>query len=226
MTLPHDPSALRDREYREAYVEGHVKSYIPYQLRAIREKLRLTQKAFAERIGKPQSVVSRLENTEYGKVTVQTLLDIARRLDIALVVKFASFREFLAAYADLSADAMAVEPYSEKESRAPLPDDYGFARLRDQMFDAVTALWRRRRAEGLTLAALAARIGRDPAWVSRSLAAPGNWTLRTAGELIQALQGEAEIHIAALEDKLETGAVDDAYAGYLVEECRRRPRKN
>ncbi len=146
MTLPHDPSALRDREYREAYVEGHVKSYIPYQLRAIREKLRLTQKAFAERIGKPQSVVSRLENTEYGKVTVQTLLDIARGLDIALVVKFASFPEFLAAYADLSAETMAVEAFSEKESRAPSPGDYGFARPG------------------------------DPASVSRSLAASGNWT--------------------------------------------------
>ena len=118
MTLPHDPSALRDREYRETYVEGHVKSYIPYQLRAIREKLRLTQKTFAERIGKPQSVVSRLENTEYGKVTVQTLLDIAHGLDIALVVKFASFPEFVATYRDLSAEAMAVEPYAAEEEAA------------------------------------------------------------------------------------------------------------
>ena len=93
--------------------------------------------------------------------------------------------------------------------------DYGFARLRDQMFDAVTALWRRRKAEGLAQKELAARIGRDPAWVSRSLAAPGNWTLRTAGELIQALEGEAEIRVAALEDASETPANYDAYAGYL-----------
>lgn len=92
--------------------------------------------------------------------------------------------------------------------------DYGFARLRDQMFDAVTALWRRRRAEGLSQKELAARIGRDPAWVSRSLAAPGNWTLRTAGEMIQALEGEAEIRVAALEDKLESRPNYDAYAGY------------
>ena len=106
MPLPHDPNALQDRGYRADYVEGHVKAYIPCQLRAIREKLGLTQQAFAERIGKPQSVVSRLEDTEYGKVTVQTLLDIARGLDIALVVKFASFPEFLADYADLSAEAM------------------------------------------------------------------------------------------------------------------------
>ena len=138
MTLPHDPSALRDREYREAYVEGHVKSYIPFQLRAIREKLRLTQKAFAERIGKPQSVVSRLENTEYGKVTVQTLLDIARRLDIALVVKFASFREFLAAYADLSADVMAVEPFAAEESPS-LANLQSAARLEKKNAESVAA---------------------------------------------------------------------------------------
>ena len=98
--------------------------------------------------------------------------------------------------------------------------DYGFARLRDQVFDAVTALWRRRKAEGLTQKELAARIGRDPAWVSRNLAAPGNWTLRTAGELIQALAGEAEINVAALEDRPETPANVDAYGGYLPQHSR------
>ena len=83
------------------------------------------------------------------------------------------------------------------------------------MFDAVTALWRRRQAEGMTQKDLAHRIGRDPAWVSRSLAAPGNWTLRTAGELIQALDGEAEIRVAALEDAPERRANADAYDGYV-----------
>ena len=103
--------------------------------------------------------------------------------------------------------------------------DYGFARLRDQMFDAVTALWRRRKAEGLTQKELAARIGRDPAWVSRNLAAPGNWTLRTAGELIQALDGEADINVGAPEDALQTPLNFDAYAGYVAKQ-RRRPQEN
>jgi transcriptional regulator with XRE-family HTH domain len=131
MTTPHDRAALRDKDYRDAYVDGHVTSYIPYQLRAIREHLGLTQKAFAERIGKPQSVVSRLENTEYGKVTVQTLLDIAHGLDIALVVKFASFPEFLATYDDLSAEAMAVEPYAADavEAAEPAPTNDVFTRM-------------------------------------------------------------------------------------------------
>ncbi len=117
-------------------------------------------------------------------------------------------------------------PPSASESRASRDRaDYGFARLRDQVFDAVTALWRRRKAEGLTQKELAVRIGRDPAWVSRSLTAPGNWTLRTAGELIQALEGEAEIDVTALGDQPERRANDDAYAGYLPQHSR-QPRKN
>jgi hypothetical protein len=94
--------------------------------------------------------------------------------------------------------------------------DYGVARFRDQVFDAVLALWRRRKSAGLTQREIAERIGRDPGWVSKTLSAPGNWTLRTAGELIQALQGEAEISVAALEDPIETPSNYDAYEGYLA----------
>ena len=91
--------------------------------------------------------------------------------------------------------------------------DYGVARFRDQVFDAVLNLWRRRRSEGWTQKQIAEFIGRDAGWVSRNLRAPGNWTLRTAGELTQALDGEAEIKIAALEDPVETPNNHDAYDG-------------
>ena len=53
-----------------------------------------SQRAFGELIGKPQSVVSRLENEEYGKLTLQTLLDIAEKLDIALEVRFVDYPAF------------------------------------------------------------------------------------------------------------------------------------
>lgn len=77
--------------------------------------------------------------------------------------------------------------------------DYGFARLRDVMFDAVHRLWRRRQAEGTTIEQIAAKIERSPRWVREHLEAPGLWTLRTAGELIQGLDGEAEITVTGLE---------------------------
>lgn len=93
--------------------------------------------------------------------------------------------------------------------------DYGFFRVRDQAFDAVQVLWRRRQAEGMKQKDIAAFLGRKPAWVSRNLSAPGNWTLRTFGEFMQALGGEAEITVHALEDRAETADNHDAYDGYL-----------
>lgn len=91
--------------------------------------------------------------------------------------------------------------------------DYGFARVRDQAFDAVQALWRRRQAEGMWQKDIAAFLGRKPAWVSRNLSAPGNWTLRTFGEFMQALGGEAEIQVHALEDAVRETRNHDAYDG-------------
>jgi hypothetical protein len=78
--------------------------------------------------------------------------------------------------------------------------DYGFARARDLAFDAVTELWRKRRAAGTKQSDIAAILNRDPGWVSRQLSGPGNWTLRTFGELVEALDGEAEISVHPIEE--------------------------
>jgi hypothetical protein len=70
---------------------------------------------------------------------------------------------------------------------------YGYARARDLAFDAVRELWDLRCHEGMTQAMLASKIGRDPAWLNRNLRGPGNWTLRTLGEFVAALNGILEI---------------------------------
>ena len=80
--------------------------------------------------------------------------------------------------------------------------DYGFARVRDIAFDAVQSLWRRRRSEGMKQVDIARSLEREPAWVNRSLRGPGNWTLRTFGEMVEALNGEIEITVHAMEDPL------------------------
>lgn len=94
--------------------------------------------------------------------------------------------------------------------------DFGFARVRDLAFDAVQRLWRRRQAEGMSQKHVADVLQRDPAWVSRRLRAPGNWTLRTFGEFVQALDGEAEITVYALEDPPADPQNFDAYEGYIT----------
>lgn len=82
------------KDYRDEYLQGTVKAGIAYQIHAIRTKFGMSQAAFAAKVGKPQSVISRLENEEYGKVTVQTLLDVACANDIALIVRFTDYPRF------------------------------------------------------------------------------------------------------------------------------------
>jgi hypothetical protein len=75
----------RDRG-RATKLEAQLKLSLAEQIRKLRGST--SQTAFGQLIGKPQSVVSRLEDAAYGKVTLQTLLDIAAALDVGLSVKF------------------------------------------------------------------------------------------------------------------------------------------
>jgi hypothetical protein len=92
--------------------------------------------------------------------------------------------------------------------------EYGFARVRDAAFDAVSALWARRQNEGMTQVDIANALGSDPGWVSKNLRGPGNWTLRTFGAFVEALNGEAQITISALDDPPQTRPNYHAYIDY------------
>jgi hypothetical protein len=105
---------LAEKDFRASYMAHSLRGFLADQIRALRGEL--SQKAFGELIGKPQSVVSRLESEDYGKVTLQTLIDIAERLDIALVVRFTDFPAFLSATADVSEAAVAPGPYTKAAS--------------------------------------------------------------------------------------------------------------
>lgn len=102
---------LLDKEYRDSFLESHVKGSIAYQIQALRENEDLNQTDFGKLIGKPQSVVSRLEDTEYGGVNINTLLQIASALQIGLEVRFCDFRTVLKA--DVSPDGLKVENIHE-----------------------------------------------------------------------------------------------------------------
>ena len=98
-------NGLDSREFRASYMAPGLRAYLADQIRALRGNR--SQREFGRLIGKPQSVVSRLENEDYGKLTLQTLLDIA------LVVRFAEFPTFLRKVAETSPDVMAPAAYSD-----------------------------------------------------------------------------------------------------------------
>jgi transcriptional regulator with XRE-family HTH domain len=95
-------------------------------------------------------------------------------------------------------------------------EEYGAARIRNEAFEQVCLLWERRKKDGWTQKQLAEKIGRDPGWVSRTLSAPGNWTLRTIGAFTQGLNGEADIKVVALEDAVDSPGNFDAYEDYVT----------
>lgn len=98
---------LQGKSYRDSYLESHVKGSIAYQIQALRESAGLSQTAFGQLINKPQSVVSRLEDTEYGGINVNTLLSIAYALNIGLRIRFCDYIEILAD--DVSPSGLQVE---------------------------------------------------------------------------------------------------------------------
>jgi hypothetical protein len=99
-----------------------------------------------------------------------------------------------------------------KAKRKNFASDYGYARVRDKAFDAVHELWTRRKSEGIALVEVADKIGRDKGWLSKQMSSPGNWTLRTFGELVAALDGEAEIAVHGLEDPTHQRSNYNAYS--------------
>jgi len=120
-------SSFDDAAFRGSYMAHHLRAFIADQIRGLRGNM--SQKEFGERIGKPQSVVSRLESEEYSRVSMQTLIEIAVKLDIAFVGRFVDFPTFLRVTSDLSDRAVTPQSYNrealdaviaaERRNRAP-----------------------------------------------------------------------------------------------------------
>ncbi|WP_419906867.1 helix-turn-helix domain-containing protein [Hoeflea sp.] len=99
--------------YRNAYLESQVCTWIAYQIRALRKKAGLSQARMAQRLDKSQSVVSRLEDENYGRLSVATLLEVAKAMDVALLIQFVSYPDFLDRTRDKSERAMQPDTIQE-----------------------------------------------------------------------------------------------------------------
>ena len=73
---------------------------------ALREQRELTQEQFGTAVGMSQEMVSRIEDPNYGTLTLKTLKKIAAGLDIGLMVRFVPFGELVEWEANITHDAL------------------------------------------------------------------------------------------------------------------------
>jgi hypothetical protein len=107
---------FRDKSYRDSYVASHTRRFLAHQMRKFRGEM--SQSQFADLIAKKQTVVSRLENPRYGKWTLQTLFDVASKLNVAVIVRFVDIPTFIKLSEDLSESASHPRPYDEAAADA------------------------------------------------------------------------------------------------------------
>lgn len=100
---------FRNKRYRDSYVSANVRRFLAQQFRSLRGDL--SQEEFGKILGKPQSVVSRLEDPAYGKFALQTLLEVAASLDRAVIARIVDFPTFLRFTEDMSESAMCPAGY-------------------------------------------------------------------------------------------------------------------
>jgi len=77
----------------------------------------MTQKELGEAIGMAQTWVSKLENPDYGKMTVATLLRLAEAFDTDLEIKFRPFSRMLEAV-PITPDYYVVPSFEEEFGQA------------------------------------------------------------------------------------------------------------
>ena len=123
---------LKNKKFRDAYVAEHVKTSVPIQIYLLREQRHWSQSQLAERAKTTQTVISRLEDLDYGKLSISTLLKLASAFDIALLVKFIPFTRLLEEFKDNSPEALSAKSFSEE-----LPDMAAWAEEEEQEESAV-----------------------------------------------------------------------------------------
>lgn len=97
--------------YRDAFVKRNLISSLAHNIRINRKSRGWSQAELAEKIGSKQSVISRYEDSAYGKISLSTLLQIANALDVGLEIKFTPFSRLIGSVRSWEPNDAVVESY-------------------------------------------------------------------------------------------------------------------
>jgi transcriptional regulator with XRE-family HTH domain len=112
----------RGVEARAQFVDSHINKGVAYQLRAMREGREWSQAQLAQVVDMPQTAISRLESSKYGKHTITTLKRMAKVYDVGLEVRFVPFSKLLNRISGtpfieqgITSDALDVPSFEEEQ---------------------------------------------------------------------------------------------------------------
>jgi transcriptional regulator with XRE-family HTH domain len=107
---------LDDKEFRNEFVADQVRAHVALLIRALREQegREWTQTELGARAGMPQNVISRLEDPDYGKFSLQTALKIAAAYDLPLWIDMPEWEDWFRLIGNLPNDKIARHGFNAK----------------------------------------------------------------------------------------------------------------
>ncbi len=119
---------LRNKDYRLAFMSARVAAAIGGQISSMRKQKHWTQDELALHAGMKRSRISLLERADYEGFSFTTLKRIAAAFDVAVIIQFVSFGEFLK-WSE-SFNHAALVPKSFAESARKFQDEDWSAQLK------------------------------------------------------------------------------------------------